>query len=98
LLKSGPMWRVPIHLCCKKVSGEESMTTLLMSDPDFLIYLDHGTDTKWIKVSMCVWNNGRVADYSAWELRTAGQGCESRGMVYYNDVKTSHFYEAKPHW
>ena len=30
------------------------MTTLLMSDPDFLIYLDHGTDTKWIKVSTYV--------------------------------------------
>lgn len=48
--QEGYTWQVPINLCCRKPNKDDIVTSS-MSDVEFLLYLDHGSDTKWLKLN-----------------------------------------------
>lgn len=43
-------WMIPINICTGKSPDNVAMT-VLMSDPDMLIYVDNATPEDWIKAS-----------------------------------------------
>jgi len=73
-------WRVPVNISYLKSNGTEDTINSLMADPEFLIYVDNGTEnTKWVKLNYGQRDFYRVK-YSEAMMKDLIEGIKDRSL------------------